>query len=162
MAGAYTYGAMKKSERGFTLVETVFSVALLTIAILGLATAIPVAVQTNHRNRVDSEGAMLVQKELEQIATQPLTSSSFTDANGNSVSLAAGGNTLANGQIDFDAAAVAGYNATVTGNAGAQYQLRWNVQSLADGSKQFTMAARRTGGQRFLLPPVNLSLRQGR
>lgn len=153
---------MQQSERGFTLIEVVFSVALLSIAVMGLATAIPVSVRTNNRNRVDSEAAMLVQRELEQIAMQPLTSASFTDAAGNSVSLATGGATLTSGQIDFSVAAVTGYNATATGSSGAQYELRWNVQSLADGAKQFTMAARKKGGERFLFSPVNISLRLGK
>ena len=105
---------------------------------------------------------MLVQRQLEQIAMQPLTSSSFTDANGNTVSLAPGGATLTNGKIDFTTAAVTGYNAAGTGSSGGQYELRWNVQSLADGARQFTMAARKKGGERFLFSPVNISLRVGK
>lgn len=153
---------MKSSATGFTLVEMVFAVALLGIAVLGLSLSIPVAVQSNTRNRVDSEASTLVQRLLEQIVAQPLTATSFVDANGNTVSLAAGGSPLVNGKIDFGSAAVSGYNQTGAGSSGAAYDLRWNVQALADGAKQFTFAARKNGSERYLLPPVQVSLRLGK
>ncbi|MBI4464277.1 MAG: prepilin-type N-terminal cleavage/methylation domain-containing protein [Acidobacteria bacterium] len=151
-----------RGQRGFTLMEIVFSTSLLGVAVLGLAMSIPIATQTNHRNRVDAEGAMLVQRQVEQMIAQPLTATTFTDVNGNVVSLAPGGSPLAGGKINFSAAAVNGYNLAATGSSGAQYQLRWNVTSLADGGKQFTIAARKRGSEGFLLPPVNLSVRQGK
>lgn len=151
-----------RGERGFTLLEVVFSSSLLSVAVLGLALTIPIATQTNHQNRVDAEGAMLVQRQLEQMIAQPLTATSFTDANANVISLAPGGSPLTGSKINFSAAAVSGYNITATGSSGAQYQLRWNVASLSDGSKQFTLAARKKGAERFLMPPVNLAVRQGK
>ena len=150
-----------RPSAGFTLMEVVFSMSLLSVATLGLALTIPAAVQSNNRNRVDAEGALLVQKEVEQMLAQPLSTTSFTDSSGNAITISAGGAPLASGKIDYSQATVAGYNVTVTGTAGALYQLRWNVQSLADGSKQFTVAANRTGGQRYLLPPVNIVSRRG-
>lgn len=153
---------MKSSATGFTLVEMVFAVALLGIAVLGLSLSIPVAVQSNTRNRVDSEASTLVQQLLEQIVAQSLAATSFVDANGNTVSLAAGGSPLVSGKIDFGAAAVSGYNQTGTGSSGAAYDLRWNVQALADGAKQFTLAARKKGAERYLLPPAQVSLRLGK
>ena len=141
--------------------EVVFSVSLLSIAVLGLAMTIPVAAQSNNKNRVDAEGALLVQEDIEQMMAQPLNTTSFTDSNGNVITISAGGAPLASGKIDYSQATVAGYNVTVAGTSGAQYQLRWNVQSLADGSKQFTVAANRTGGLRYLLPPVNVVGRRG-
>src|SRR3989304_4094980 len=109
-----------RCEQGFTLMEAVFSTSLLGVAVMGLALSIPIATQTNHRNRVDAEGSMLVQRQLEQMIAQPLTATSFTDANGNVISLASGGSALASGQINFSAAAVNGYNATATGSSGSQ------------------------------------------
>ena len=135
---------------------------LLVIAVLGLAICVPVALLANNRNRVDAEATMLAQSELEQILAQPLTATSFVDASSNTVSLGAGGCSLVNGKIDFSQAAVAGYNATVSGSKGARYDLRWYVQSLADTGKQFNIAARRTGSQGSLLSPVNLAVRLGR
>jgi len=90
------------------------------------------------------------------------SSTFFTDAFGNVVSLAAGGAPLANGGIDFGASAIANYAATVNGSSGAWYELRWNVQSVADSGKVFIVGARRAGSPRFLLPPVNIWARQGR
>ena len=148
--------------RSFSLVEVLVSVSILSVAMLGLALSIPVAIQANHRNRVDAEATLRAQREIEQMIAQPLTATSFTDADGNTVSLAAGGCLIANGKIDFTQAAVAGYWLTATGIDGVRYELRWNVQSLADGGKQYTIGARRIGTQRFLLPPVNLSTRQGK
>lgn len=160
--GRRTVRKRQRELRAFTLIEVMFSMFLLTIALLGLAVCIPAAVKTNHRSRLDSEATLLAQKELEQMAAQALTAASFSDAEGNSVSLAAGGSPLLNGAVDFSPAAVSGYNATMTATSAAQYELRWNVQALADGAKQFTVGARKKGSQRFLMPPVNLSLRVGK
>ena len=152
----------KRSTQGFTLVEVVFSTSLLAIAMLGLALTIPVAAQSNSRNRVDAEGALLIQQELEQMLAQRLSATSFTDAGGNSISIGAGGCSLtAAGSIDYNAVAPTGYSAVLTGTSGGRYELRWNVQALADSSKQFTIAAKRTGGMRYLLPPVNVVARRG-
>lgn len=153
---------MKSKSEGFSLLEVLIALLILKVALLGLALIIPVAVQANQRNRVDAEGAMLTQRELEQMLAQPLTSASFTDGCGNLVSIVPGGAPLANGRVDFGAAAVANYTADFTGSSGARFQLRWNVQSVADGGKVFTVGARRTGPQRMLLPPVNVWGRQGR
>ncbi len=142
--------------------ETVIAMLLLGVALIGLALLVPVALQANQRSRVDSEANMLAQGELEQMVAQPVTATSFTDAAGNTVSLAAGGSPLANSAIDFAQAAVTNYQAFLTSTSGAQYELRWNVQSLPDGDKLFTIAARKRSSQRFLLPPVNLKTRVGR
>lgn len=135
--------------------------ALLSVSVLGLGLAIPVAVQSQMRNRVDAEGVLLVQQELEQMLAQSLATASFVDNAGNTVTISAGGATLANGKINFSAAAVAGYNATLIGTSGARYSVRWNVQSLGDGSKQFTIGAKRAGNLSQLLPPVNVVARRG-
>src|SRR5258708_3709343 len=127
----------KQPAKGFTLVEVVFSTSLLAIAMLGLALTIPVAAQSNSRNRVDAQGALFVQQELEQMLAQQLTASSFTDAAGNSVSIGAGGCSLTTaGSIDYATPAPSGYSAIFTGTSGGRYELRWNVQALADSSKQ--------------------------
>ena len=153
---------MNNSAKGFSLVEMVFAVSLLGVAVMGLSLSIPVAVQSNRRNRVDSEASTLVQRLVEQIIAQPLSATSFVDASGNTVSLAAGGSPLASGKINFGAAAVSGYNQTGVGSSSAAYDLRWNVQALADGAKQFTVAARKKGTERYLLPPSQVSLRLGK
>lgn len=142
--------------------EVLMAMSILSISLLGLAMAIPAAVQANQRHRVDSEATMLAQRELEQMGAQPLPATSFTDSQGNAVQIVAGGSALNNGKVDFSQAAVSGYNCVVSGTSNARYELRWNVQSLADGAKLFTVAARKAGPQRSLLPPVNLSLRVGR
>ena len=152
----------KSSMQGFTLLEVVFSTSLLAIAMLGLALMIPVAAQSNSRNRIDSEGSTLVQQELEQILAQGLSTTSFIDVNGNQISIGAGGCALTtSGPLDYSTAAPNGYSAIVTGTSGGRYELRWNVQALADSSKQFTIAAKRTGGIPYLLPPVNIVARRG-
>ena len=150
-----------RASQGFTLLEVVFAISLLGISVLGLAMTIPVAVQSNNRNRVDAQAALIVQKEVEQMLAQPLSTTSFTDSSGSAITISAGGAPLASGKIDFNQAVVTGYNVTVIGNSGGYFQLRWNVQSLADGSKQFTVAAIRLGGMRYMLPPVNIVSKRG-
>lgn len=152
----------QRFQRGFTVIEAMFAMAILAVALLGLALAIPAAVQANHRNRVDTQATMLAQRELEQMIARPVGAASFTDADGAAVSLSAGGAPLLHGKIDFSQAAVSGYSATKTAGNGARFDLRWNVQVLADGTKIFVIGARRVGSQRFLLPPVNLTTRMGR
>ena len=127
----------------------------------GLALIIPQAVQTNQRARVDSEATMLAQSEMEQMLARPLTATTFTDTAGNTVSIAAGGAPLANGVIDYSQAAVTNYRAFLTSSTGGRYDVRWNVQTLSDGTKQFIVSGQ-SSSQRFLMPPVNLMTRIGR
>lgn len=152
----------REFQRGFTVIEAMFAVAILAVALLGLALAIPVALQSNNRNRVDTQATMIAQRELEQMIALPVAANSFTDADGALVSLAAGGAPLLDGKIDFSQATVSNYSATKTAGNGARFDLRWNVQVLNDGTKIFVIGARRVGSQRFLLPPVNLTTRMGR
>src|SRR5260221_6337416 len=152
----------KQRKSGFTVIEAMIAVGILSVALLGLALAIPVAIQANNRNRVDTQATMIAQRELEQFIARSVTASSFTDADGTLVTISAGGAPLASGKIDFIQAAVTGYSATKTAGNGARFDLRWNVQVLADGTKIFVLGARRVGSQRFLLPPVNLTTRMGR
>ena len=154
---------MKPSpQSGFTLVETLVGMFLLAVVMIGLALMITVSMQTGQRTRVDTEATMLAQWELEQMLAQPLSVTTFTDANGNTSSLAPGGSPLVNGAIDFSQAPVTSYCAILTSTTGGQYELRWNVQTLSDGSKQFIVAARKNSRQRFLMPPINLATRLGR
>jgi prepilin-type N-terminal cleavage/methylation domain-containing protein len=152
----------RQRQRGFTVIEAMIAMGILSVALSGLALSIPVAIQANNRNRVDTQATMIAQRELEQFIARPVASGSFTDVDGNSVTISAGGAPLASGKIDFSQTAVSGYSVTKTAGNGARFDLRWNVQVLADGTKIFVIGARRVGSQRFLLPPVNLTTRMGR
>jgi prepilin-type N-terminal cleavage/methylation domain-containing protein len=152
----------RRRQHGFTVIEAMIALGIMAVALLGLALSIPVAIQANHRNRVDTQATMIAQREMEQFMARPVATSSFTDADGSPVTIAIGGASLLGGKIDFSQAAVGGYSATKAGGNGARFDLRWNVEVLADGTKIFVIGVRRVGSQRFLLPPVNLTTRIGR
>ena len=154
----------RRQESGFSLIEMLIAIVVLSVGTLALAALIPRALQTNMNSRYDTSGTVMAQREVEQIRVQPLTAASFVDRDGNTVNLGAGGAPLdGNGNIDFTQAVVAGYSATITDARGDTFDLRWNVQSGAGGNtKVFTIAARLsntgTAGTLPLLPPVNLRL----
>src|SRR4051812_16949777 len=54
-------------QRGFTLVELLISMIVLTVGLLALAGLLGLAIQSNGRNKVDSTATMLAQGVLEEI-----------------------------------------------------------------------------------------------
>lgn len=62
----------RTAQSGFTLVELLTAVAILLIGIVAVAQMVPAALTSNLRNRVDSTALIVAQRELEQMAAQPL------------------------------------------------------------------------------------------
>lgn len=59
-------------QAGFTMIELLIAVAVLLIGIVAVAELIPAALRSNLRNRVDSTALIVAQRELDQMAAQPL------------------------------------------------------------------------------------------
>ncbi|MFQ6030511.1 MAG: prepilin-type N-terminal cleavage/methylation domain-containing protein [Dehalococcoidia bacterium] len=57
---------------GFTLVELLIAVMLLMVGIVAVAEMVPTAINSNFRNRYDSTGLIIAQRQLEQMMSQDL------------------------------------------------------------------------------------------
>ncbi|MBI4463575.1 MAG: prepilin-type N-terminal cleavage/methylation domain-containing protein [Acidobacteria bacterium] len=66
---------------GFSLIETMFAIAILGIGVMSLVTLIPYATQNDYRSRIDTTATFVATRELEQILAQPFQLvPNFTDA----------------------------------------------------------------------------------
>jgi prepilin-type N-terminal cleavage/methylation domain-containing protein len=158
-------------QQGFSLVELMVAAVVFLVGIVAVMQLVPAAMQSNIQNRVDTASVVVAQRELDQMTAQPLSNSTFTDADGNLCDL---GNNASNNvvvgsplvqvgdfvKIDFSAATVNGYNLLTTAPANApegSYDVRWAVIATlnatgAVASKRFIVGARRVTGTGGLLP----------
>ena len=104
-------GRWRPDERGFTLVETIIALVILTIGILAVATMSSATVWQVRRGQDLTNAALVAQQILEQIEDTP-----------------------------FDSVLVGSYGDTIT-MGGIDYHVAWIVQdlsdSLASGSNEF-------------------------
>jgi prepilin-type N-terminal cleavage/methylation domain-containing protein len=166
---------MRTGEHGFTLIELLIATAVLLVGVVGVAQLVPLSVRSNFNNRYDTAAVVIAQRELDQMVYQGLQSTTFTDAdgrvcnlgsittsnvvNGNPVIMV--GNQVA---VNFNAAAVAGYNYTFTDPndaIGIPYEVRWavisNVVVTKVVSKRYILGAwKREPGR--LMGPVTLDV----
>ena len=77
----------RKGQRGFSVLEMLLATVILLVGLVAVAQLVPVSMLLNYRNRTDSAALVFAQRELDQILDQPLTSSSFVDALGNTCQL---------------------------------------------------------------------------
>jgi len=145
----------RKNSKGFTLVELVVAMFVLTVGVLGGMVMIILGMTRDNTNRMDTTATNAAQSVLEQIAAVPANTSptlTVKDCLGNSLSVTTTGSTgglgatlTANGDVDFSQAAVANYhmNYTVCGTNGVQvaYDVRWRITTLANGGKLVIVAA---------------------
>ena len=157
-------------QRGFSVIELLIAMFVLTIGLLGGMVIIVAAMATNSRNRQDTAAVALAQSVMDRIIVlstdDPNQTTQMTDCLGNTsqITTAPGGapllnlNTIANGTqiIDFSQAPVQGYQMfyAVCAN-GAQdggplgnpqiYEVRWNIQAgLGTGGVQLVQVAARS------------------
>jgi type IV pilus modification protein PilV len=164
---------MRKKNAGFSLIEILVGLTILTIGLLGLAALFITAVSSNQRSKLDTTSTMLAQTVLDAIGSQPIVNTStFTikDCAGNDVTINPAGTNAGVGattfsdatfnpaktQIDwsqaYDASAnyMATYvacNNTTTGTfeSPVTYEVRWNVTSLSSTTKLVVIGARMKG-----------------
>ena len=145
----------RHGERGFSLVEAIVAIAVLSIGVLSLARLVPFATRTDYNARTDSTATFIAMRQLEQMLAQPWDILSFTDAADDAGATATvnmactcGGGPCTNGNagapfvggteiINFTAAPVAGYRRIYTINNSAAagtvkvnqgtYDVRWHI-----------------------------------
>jgi|SRR5881275_1082287 len=150
--------ALRKSRRqsGFSLIELLLAMVVLTVGLLGGMIVIVTAIASNARNRFDTAAVALAQSTMDRItvlsAGDAGQTTQMTDCNGTVFTLntAAGGGApltnlaaVANGNqaIDFTQPAVANhqmlYTLCAAGATDGQplgnpqiYDVRWNIQAV--------------------------------
>ena len=164
-----------KGVQGFSMVEVLFAVSVLAVGILGAMAMIVIGIGRNGANRLDTTATNVAQSVMEEIASAPPNANqvlTITDCQNNNLQITTtnGGSSLAtNGDIDFTAAPVAGYQANYvacgpTGLAAATYDVRWNVQQIQVAgntwAKLVTVSAQQplavVNGAMISVPPVTL------
>jgi len=173
MLSAFT--KRRRSERGFSLLEMMFATIILLVGLVAVAQLVPASILLNFRNRNDSSAMVFAQRELDQMLDQPLSSNSFTDAQGkfcrlgNSATPAPSSPNASFGSpvvvinnlafIDFGASPVSNYSFTYTDPtdpSGTTFDVRWAVILTGDGThvfnKRFILGVRQQGGNGYFQP----------
>ena len=131
------------SEGGYSLIELMFATFLITIGMAAGLIMIVIAIQSNTRNKLDTSGTAVAQTVLEQINSIPTTSSTtsinITDCASvaHPVAVVPGASngapllsqSLGSG-VDFTQPAVTNYQMYYTTCGGAQYDVRWHVETI--------------------------------
>lgn len=164
-----------KGVLGFSMVEVMFAVGVLAVAILGGMAMIVIGIGRNGTSRMDTTATNVAQSVLEDIASAPPNANqllTITDCQNNNLQITTspGGAALAaNGDIDFSAAPAVNYQVNYvacgpTGLAAATYDVRWNVQQVQVAGKPWaklvTVSAQQpmqlVNGAMIHVPPVTL------
>jgi Tfp pilus assembly protein PilV len=142
-------------ERGSTLIELMIAMVVLLVGIVGSMALIVYAISGNGRNKQQSNSVAVAQMTMEKLSSQRASVSgnlTVTDCAGNSSTLytVAGGPTLnSNGEEDFTAAAVTGYQMYYTdcGSNGRQmvYDVRWTITQPTTYTKLIIVSAQLKG-----------------
>lgn len=164
-------------QSGFTMMEVLIATVVLVISLVGVAQLVPLSIRLNAANRRDSTSLVIAQRELDAMIDQPITATTFTDAQGLVCGAAAVCNlgapaipTAAAGSptvmfanrpfIDYSKATVPGYNYTYTDPndpAGTSYDIRWAVITYTNASgvatgRRIIVGVRKLGSNTPLLP----------
>jgi prepilin-type N-terminal cleavage/methylation domain-containing protein len=165
----------RNGQKGFSILEMLLATVILLVGLVAVAQLVPAAVFLNYRNRMDSSALVFAQRQLDLILDQPLTSSSFTDLQGNTYQLGnpttpnivQGNNVVSiNNQalINFGGPAPSKYPTNGYGFTyqdpldpnGTTYDVRWAVIITGNGStpasKRFILGVRQLGGNGYFLP----------
>jgi Tfp pilus assembly protein PilV len=162
----------RRKVKGFSILEMMLATVILLVGLVAIAQLVPASILLNYRNRTDSSALVFAQRELDQFLDQPLISTSFTDALGNTCNLGSAGspNTVQGSPvvvvnnlalINFAAGTVANYSFTYQDAAdpagiGTTYDVRWAVIITGNGTsvsaKRFILGIRQQGGSGYFQP----------
>jgi hypothetical protein len=166
--------AMRVGQSGFSILEMLLASVIMMVGIISVVQLVPVSLQLNASNRLDTMATVIAQRELDQMLSQPVSVNTFKDKEGRTISLGGAGSPGApvvmdsqgkTVQIDFTADPVPGFSIPqyIDPNdpTGATFELRWAViipPLSANGrlvSKRIIIGCRQTNAARPVLP-VNL------
>lgn len=151
-------GRSRAAAAGFTMIELLIAIVLLMVGVVAVAQLIPAAMRSNLRNRYDSTGLILCQRQLELMLAVDLDANeaavvghySFfaTQPDGTAVTLRMGSSDMTNPTSTAGAAITAlptghlvmnwsqasgsvpvGYRDNFLNAEGYQYETRWNVMT---------------------------------
>jgi len=166
---------LREGQRGFSILEMLLATVILLVGLVAVAQLVPTSILLNFRNRNDSAAMVFAQRELDQMLDQPLSSNSFTDAQGkfcqlgNSATPTPSSPNASFGSpvvvinnlafIDFGASPVSNYSFTYTDPmdpSGTTFDVRWAVILTGDGAhvfnKRFILGVRQQGGNGYFQP----------
>lgn len=146
MFGRAKNRSRKRGQKGFSLIETLSAIIILSVGMMGGAVMIMLAATTNNRNKLDNGGTVLSQYVMETIVGQTATGFGvviINDCLGNALNIQVDGSTAAAGagaplnaagNIDFTQGRVANYsmiyNSCRASGDPIPYDVRWNVKDI--------------------------------
>src|SRR6266436_4674057 len=74
-------------QSGFSILEMVLASAILMVGILSVVQLVPVSLQLNANNRMETMATAIAQREMDQMLTQPFTVNCFADKDGSAANL---------------------------------------------------------------------------
>jgi len=162
-----------QAQRGFTLVELAIATLVLLVGVVAVMQLVPAAMQSNLRNRYDTTAMVVAQRLLDQMMSQSIDLTQFTNADGQPIQLGGSATQTYGGpvvavnrvaRINFNAgvAGVSGYNFVYVDPddpARVRYEVRYAVIVVTQGgvvaSKRFIVGAWRRDA-RQVSPPVTV------
>lgn len=149
---------------GFTLLEMLMAVTLLTVGFLAFFPLLSLTVRQSELSHYQTTATTLAQRHLEQMTPHAFDSGGgFFDPEGNWIQVSCPvpgtescGNPLnATGGIDFSVPPLVGFALVSQDAAGMAYDLRWNIRIGPGGIKQFVVGVRAQPSA-FRVPLVHL------
>jgi type IV pilus modification protein PilV len=152
-------GDKRSAVCGFSLVELMIAMVVLSVGLLGLMGLVAIGISYNSRARYDTSGTLLAQSVLEMITAQTpsqATALTVTDCAGtaHTVATTTGGATVStsSGDIDWTVAqssVPANYSMLydVCTNSGTmRYEVRWNLSSALGGNARLVVVSAKNVG----------------
>lgn len=155
----------REGMEGFSLLEMILASAVLMFGIVSVVQLIPASLRSNMENRLDTTATVVAQRELDQILSQPLSETSFTDKDGETVGLVGPGAPVvmqgSTPMIDFTATKVPGYSLTYVDPNDPNYpngtfDVRWAVITQTSNgaavSKRIILGCRQSNASPGIFP----------
>lgn len=172
-------------ESGFTLIELMIATVVLLVGLVAVAQLVPMSILLNAANRNDSTSLVIAQRQIDQLLSQPMWNTTFTDPQGSTCGSddicnlgdATQPNVLVGVQVfttssgvlvDFSQAVLPGYGVTfvdLNDPTGTTYDIRWGVITTVGGAgvtgRRIIVGVRKQGGNSFY-PPVTLDSQESK
>jgi hypothetical protein len=153
----------RPGSRGFSVVEVLLSVTVLTFGLLANMPLIALAQKQNEVNRYRMFATNVAQRELVQFVTHAIPSGgSFQDKDGNWIQASClpginscGNSLTGSGDIDFSLAATPGFSLSQQDLLGVNYDIRWNIHAAPSNKTMIVVGVGAKKGI-VIVPPVDL------